>query len=98
METKLQRLEVETTILRDHDFSVEHASRGKLPRKCFDELREIPVEGLLVAALNEQLVAVAEDERAEAIPFRLENPVVAGRQVADSIREHRQHGRVHGQV
>jgi hypothetical protein len=53
MKPKLQRVEVETTILGDHDLSVERAPRRQLRLQRFDQLGEIAVERLLVAALDE---------------------------------------------
>ena len=98
MKAKLQRLEVQTAVLRDHDLAVEHAPLGKLRLERLDQLREIPVERLLISALDEQLVAVAENERAEPIPLGLVDPSFARRKVADAVREHRKDGRIDGKL
>ena len=56
---------------------------GQLRAQRLDELGEVAVERLLVAALDEDLVAVAEDQHAKAVPLRLEDP---GRRPAGSRR------------
>ena len=59
-------------------------------RKGFEQLGEIAVQRLLVAALDQDLVSVAKDERAKSIPLRFENPFIARRQFTSSLGEHRQ--------
>ena len=39
------------------------------------QLRKIAVQRLFVAALNQDLIAIAKDQGAETIPFRLEDPI-----------------------
>ena len=56
------------------------------------QLGEVAVERLLVAALDEDLVAVAEHERAKPVPLRLEDPVAGVRQRADPQGEHGRDG------
>ena len=63
---------------------------GQLRQQRLDQLGEVAVERLLVAALDQDLVAVAEDERAKAVPLGLEDPAVPGGQLADALGEHRQ--------
>ncbi len=53
---------------------------GSEARSRRGQLREIAVERLQVAGLDQDLVAVAEDERPKAVPFRLEQPAVVGRE------------------
>ena len=69
---------------------------GELGGEGFEELGEVAIEGLLVAALDEDFVVVAEDEGAEAVPFGFKEPVVPGGQVADALGEHGEDGRVDG--
>jgi hypothetical protein len=68
----------------DHDLAVEHAARrAAAPAARSSQLGEVAVERLEVAALDVDVAAVAEDERAEAVPLRLVDPAVAvGRQVS----------------
>ena len=80
---------------RDHDLAVEHAARRELREQRLAQVGEVAVQRLLVAALEQQLVPVAEDERAKAVPLRLEDPV---RAVGDPVRalgEHRRNGGIH---
>ena len=51
------------------------AALGQLRLQRVDELREVAIERLPVAALDEDFVAVAEDQRAKAVPLGLEDPV-----------------------
>ena len=74
------------------------AALGELRHERIEQLGEVAVERLLVAALDEDLVAVAEDERAEAVPLGLEDPAVAFGEFADALGEHREDGRVDGEV
>ena len=53
---------------------------GSAARSGVGELREVAIERLEVAGLDVDLVAVAEDDRPEAVPLRLEQPAVAGRE------------------
>ena len=62
---------------------------GRLACKNGLELGEVAVERLQVAALDVQPVVVAEHDRAEAVPLRLEQPAVARRQLGRELREHR---------
>src|SRR5580704_5841998 len=97
MNSKLERLEVERATARNDDFAVEDAPRGKLRAQGGAELGEVAVERLLVAALDEKLVAVAKDEDAKAVPLRLEDPLVAGWQFGDAFGEHRSDRRRDGE-
>src|SRR5262245_12007028 len=98
VDAQLQRLEVESAVPRDHDLAVEHAAPRELRLERLAELREVAVERLLVAALQQELVAVAEDDHPESVPLRLEDPARAVRQLADAPGEHRQHGRADGEL
>ena len=64
------------------------ASKGSI------NFRKVTVERLLVAALNQDLVAIAKHQGAKAIPLRLEDPAIAIRQLAHSFCEHWQHRRI----
>ena len=66
-----------------------------------DDLGEVAGQRLGVAAGQLDLVAVAEDEAAEAVPLGLEGlsrPCLPGRDPLDRLGEHRLDGRHHGQV
>ena len=91
----LQRLEVEPLALAHHHLAVHHAALGEL-RPRLDDLGEVAGHRALVAAAQLDLVAVAEDDRAEAVPLRLVDH--AGRQDRHRLGQHRPHGWHHGQV
>ena len=80
----------------DDDLAVEHAALGKRRLERGGELREVAIERLQVARLDVDLVAVAEDEGAEAVPLRFEQPAVVGWQVVGGLGEHRLEGRFEG--
>jgi hypothetical protein len=74
VETELQRFEVERAVSGDDNLTIEHASLRKRRPQRLNHLGEITVQRLLVAALDQDLVAIAEDQGAKTIPLRLENP------------------------
>src|SRR5579863_469867 len=98
MNPKLQFLEVEPIVLCDNDFAVENASGGQLRIQRLDQLGKVSIQRFRIAALNKDFVPVAEDQRAKPVPLRFEDPHLALRQRVDSLREHRQHRRVHGKM
>ncbi len=63
----------------DDHLAVDHAPFGQGRPERRGELREVAVERLQVARLDQGLVAVPEDDRPEAVPLRLEQPAVAQR-------------------
>ena len=71
MLTQLQRVEVEPAVVRDHELAVEHDLVGKLREQRLAQLGEVAQQRLLVAALEIEVVAVAEHDAAEAVPLRL---------------------------
>src|SRR6266571_8226034 len=74
---------------RVHDLPVDDAARGKAGQKGRLELGEVTIEGFQVAALKVETVAVAEHDGAEPVPFRLEEPAIALRQLRRGLRQHR---------
>ena len=91
VDAHLQEIEVETLLGGDHDLAVEHRAPGERVPQLLDELGEVPVERALVAAAELDLVAVAEHDAPEAVPLRLVEHPVGGRELADELREHRRH-------
>ena len=89
MEPHLQRVEVEAVRRRDDDLAVNHRARRQLLDQGLVQLREIAVERLQVAALDEHVGRVAEHDGAKAIPLRLVQKVLAARQGLGELREHR---------
>src|ERR1700736_3027951 len=74
MNPKLQFLEVEPIVLRDNDFAVENASSGQLRIQRLEQLGKVSIQRFCIAALNKSFVPVAEDQRAEPVPLRVEDP------------------------
>src|SRR5262245_32341270 len=98
MEPELKAVEVERAVSRDNDFAVEHAALGQLFQERAGQFREVAVQRLLLAALYEDFAGLAEDQRAESIPFGFEDPVAFGGEGIHAFREHWKDGRVDGKV
>src|SRR5207249_6355891 len=80
MDTQQQRFEVESVGADDDDLAVDDATLGQRGCQRGDELREVPVHGLLVTALQQDLVAVTKHQRSKAVPLWLELPSLAAGQ------------------
>jgi hypothetical protein len=89
VDAHLQRHEVEAPLAGDDDLPVEHAALGQAGSQGIQELREVPLHGLLVPALEQEIVAVTKDQRAEPVPLRLVQPGAVLRQRGDPLRQHR---------
>src|SRR5439155_13902107 len=90
MLAQLQSVEVEASLVRNDELTVEDDALGKLREQRLAQLGEVAEEGPLVAALKIEIVAVAEHEAAEAVPLRLvQHVVTVGREVARELGEHR---------
>jgi len=77
VEAQLERVEIEFVVSDNDNLTIEHATLRERGTQRIKQVREVAVERFLIAALDEDLVAIAEDEGAEAVPFGLENPIVA---------------------
>jgi hypothetical protein len=99
MDPLLERLELEPFpgLIRHHDLAVDDGSFGQVRLDRFDHLGEVAGHRSLVPAPDLDLVAVAEHDRAEPVPLRLEREI-APRDLGDRLREHRLDGRHHGQA
>ena len=71
MLAQLERVEVEARRRRDHELAVEHDLVGQLREQRLAQLGEVAQQRLLVAALEIELVAVAEHDATEPVPLRL---------------------------
>src|ERR1700680_3186286 len=87
MNPKLQFLEAEPIALCDNDFAVENASSGQLRIQRLEQLGKVSIQRFRIAALNKDFVPVAEDQRAESVPLRLEDPFLCRRSRVNSLRE-----------
>ena len=81
-------VEVEAIGAGDDDLAVEDAAWRELGEERGAEFGEVAVEGLAVARLEEEVVAVAEDEGAKAVPFGLEEPVAFAGDGVHALGEH----------
>ena len=89
MEPHLQGIEIQAVSGGDHDLAVNDASVGQLRDQDLVQLGKVAIERLEVAALDEELGAVAKDNGAKAIPLGLEQEVAfAGNRICD-LGEHR---------
>ena len=84
MDPLQQRVEVQAAAVAvgHHDLTVDDAPVGQSLEEWLEELGEVAVERPLVAAGELDLVAVAEHDAPEAVPLRLVQPPVAGRDLA----------------
>jgi hypothetical protein len=98
VQPELERIEIEGAVSCNDDFAIENRAVGQLRAQRVEQLGKVAVKRLLVAALDQDLAAVAKDQRAKAVPLGLEDPALARRQRIDSFREHRQHRRIHGKI
>src|SRR5688572_19625749 len=72
----LEGVEVEAVRGGDHDLAIQHAVLGQPVEQRLAQLREVAVERLRVAALEEEVgAAAAEHDGAEAVPLGLEEEV-----------------------
>jgi hypothetical protein len=92
MNPKLERFEVEDSALRDDELAVQDRPFRQRSLERLRKLRKVPIERLAVATLDEEFAPVLENERAKAVPLRLEDPTVAVRERGDALRQHRKNG------
>ena len=96
MDPLLQRLELQPAVDRHHDLAVDHAALRQLGLERLDQLGEVARHRLLVAAADLDLVAVPEDDRAEAVPLGLVRRTV--RDLGHGLGQHRRDGWHDGQL
>ena len=93
MEPHLERVEIEPSRRGDHDLAVEDRAGRQAGQEGVVQLWKVAIERPQVAALDEDLVRAAKDDGAKAVPFRLVEERVAGREIRGDFREHRLDGR-----
>ncbi len=89
MQPHLQGIEIQPVSGGDHDLAVDDASVGQLREQDLVQLGKVAIERLEVAALDEELGAVAKDNGAKAIPLGLEQEVAFGWDRICELGEHR---------
>src|SRR5215813_7154899 len=98
MKPQLERIEVQAGLSDNHDLSIENAALGSLRKHHLDNFGEIAIQRFIVAALDQNLIAVAKDQGSKSIPFGLVDPVAFDGQFLDSLGEHRQDRRIYWEV
>ena len=98
MNAKLQRVEVQPARPGDDDLTIEYAAWRKLLQQGCDNLWEVAIQGLSVATLYLDVVAVAKDDSPKPIPLGLEDPPWFLRHLRDPLCEHGQDGRIDGEI
>src|SRR5262245_63973415 len=88
MQSELQQIEVEPVGRDDHDFTIDDRTGGELLDQRVVQFGKIAVEWTKVPALNVDVGLAAEDDGAEAVPFRFVQKAAAGRQSVGELREH----------
>ncbi len=89
VEPQLQRVEVQTVLVGQDHLAVHDAAGRERFAKRRDQLREVALQRPRVAALDPDIVALAEDDRPEPVPLRLVPPPVTARDLAFELRQHR---------
>ncbi len=77
MEAQLQCVKVEFIVLDDDNLAIENAARRQRRAQRLEQLGKVAVERLFVAALDQDLVSVAKDQRTKSVPLGLEDVVFA---------------------
>ena len=85
MQAQLQRIEVEPAVLGDHDFAIEHATRGQLRAQAD---RAIPESSDSSGFSSRLWISISSPsrkiKRAKAVPFGFEDPFAFFRQCFDA--------------
>src|SRR5262245_47325082 len=89
MKPQLERIEVESVRRGNDDLSVHHAVQRKVGKKRVAKLGKVAIERPQIAALNEEVRAMAEHDRAKAVPLRLVKKPAARRQRVRKLSQHR---------
>ena len=92
MDALREQVELLDAVDRHDHLAVQHEPLAGERQHELDDVREIAVHRPAVAALEMYLVAVAEDDRPEAVPLRLIAPAVALGQLARGLGELRLDG------
>jgi hypothetical protein len=86
-----EQVELLDAVDDDNHLPVEHVALRRQRQGLFDDVGEVAVHRLAVAALHLHLVTVAEHDRAKPVPLGLVAPVVAGGQLARALGQLRLH-------
>src|SRR5215207_746859 len=75
-------VEIEALTTGDHDFAIDDDAGFEIGAQAGLDLRKVAPQRPQIATLNDQRIAVPEDERAESVPLRLVQPSPAGGHLA----------------
>src|SRR5438552_5658315 len=98
MDALQEGVEVEPPVAGDDDLPVEDDAPERQRAQRGNELGKVARESLCAIRLEHDALALTKGEAAEAIPLRLERPLLAGRQRVHRERLHRRVRRPDGQV
>src|SRR5215468_4444131 len=65
MQPELQEVEIQFAVVHNDDLSIENAARRQGRPQWFQQLREVTVQQLFIAALDEDFVSVTKYQRAK---------------------------------
>src|SRR5688572_6916169 len=97
MHSQLQRIEIERPAAGHDDLAVADTLLRQAGFQWLEQLRKVSIERLLIAALQQELVAVAKQQSSKAVPLRFEDPSAALGQRAHSLGQHRLQGWRYGE-
>src|SRR5215472_16185403 len=98
MDALEQIVERELSLDGDDQLAVQDEARRLNGPEVIHHLREVARQRLAGLRLQQDLVAVAEGDAAEAVPFRLVEPLASHRQLGHEFGFHRREGRPEGQA
>ena len=98
MQPELQRFKVQLIVVHNDQFAIQDTTIRQAPAQRFEQFWKIAIEGLLIAAMDQDFTPIAKHQGAESIPLRLEYPTAFCRYIVHALGEHRQHRRVDGKI
>src|SRR5262249_31201066 len=94
MQAQLKEIEVETAGADDHDLAVDDTALREMLDEGWSELGEVAIQRTQGAALRVHTIVIPEDQRAEPVPLRLEQPTRSFGEAVRHLRQHRLDRRV----
>jgi len=82
-----EEVELLDAVNHDDELSIDHHPLARQGPQLLDDLREVAVHPPSAAALEVDVVAVAEDDGAKAVPLRLVAPALSLGQLLRRARE-----------
>jgi hypothetical protein len=88
MNPKLERVKVKTGSTRNDYLTIQDTGVRQLRVQGLQQFRKVAIERFTVPTLNQDLVAISEDDSSETIPLRLKDPTATGWYIGHSFRKH----------